>query len=963
MATVNIEDLERAVLYAFQYAGANPNDAEVQKVKGEAEMYCQFAKQSSYVYFLQLFQASGHEQVKFYALQALQEYLTEGSSLYSHMDPTKTQHIRTDLLAWLQQQDQLPSFIKTKLAVVFALLIRRDYPDLWPTAFQDLLALLPCGPFMVEMYFCILIAVYEEIVEFDSTRYGAQYATHNMKIKDAMRDGPSSCIAQSFDVIFNVLAAYQPQEVNLLALSLAALETLQKYIQWVDITLVMRFVPLLYHALNHFDALRCRAANCLNEVVSKGMLPDKKLALYITLDVVPVLSALQPLLDNDPEVCEELGEVVNTMGLELITCIDSFRQTNDAERYQQASAMLTQLMPVTWFFFGHDVTDVSQEVFEIVNALTGLLRSESPQDLFQPSQYLSPWLHGIYRQMRYPDEDDQVDEAEFEDYRRQLRSIYVNLTRMCPDVILQFLTSRLQDALQNIHTIEHRDLEACLALVYFFKEGLTGVKNPQQYDDIQGPFMQIVVAILNTLFSYPTLPSMNFRVLCMFYELTARYSSVLKVYPNLLLLLLECMFGAAGVGNHHATLRSRACYLVLRLLKSLGSAVHPHMSQLLQAIEPHLVVPGTVDVKDGLTLEDQLYLFELTGFLIGSMPQEVGTVKWQYLGVVLTPQLAQIDRCLHQPVSQEIGEHLAAVLNAMCHVLKGFKSRQAQEIFLTTLSATASVLLVYRTNAAVRSKVIVTLHRLVILLEPPVFLSRADVLTALMQHCEVNDVIEVVQLMNQLIIQYKTVPEFFPVLDRNAMSFLQRMMELIMSDQTNSTERATAQKYLYSFLMNIVQHRLTGVLFTPTNLGSLSQVLRLVVDGFGTELHIIRAVATLSQNLVEHVFKEEAFPDQRELIRLFVFQEILPALFRVVQVPEFNLRDAQSQIVLRDLAKLQVAMYGSALREEFIAALQAYFATLNMPQQLIEAYCTSVRSEDVPAIINHYQAFVQARTS
>ncbi|ETW07728.1 hypothetical protein H310_02175 [Aphanomyces invadans] len=965
---VNVADLERAVLYAFQYAGASLNDVNAQKVKAEAEMYCLAAKQTSYQFFLQLFQASTHDQVKFYSLQALQEYLTEGSPFHAQLTYNMSLHIRTELVAWLQVQDHLPSFLKTKLAVVIALLIRHDYPDAWGSAFHDLLALLPRGPFMVEMYFCILNATYEEIVEFDSTRYGAEYASHNMKIKDAMRDGPSSCIAQSFDVIYNVLTAYDRSNTHLLALSLAALETLQKYIQWVDIGLVMRFVPLLYHTLQHFDALRCRAANCINQVVAKGMLPDKKLALYTSLEIVPVLTALQPVLNEDADVCEEIGEVVNTMGLELITCIDSFRQTNDRERYQQASAMLASLMPITWFLFAHDTTDVSQEVFEIVNALTGLLRSENPQDAFQPSQYLSSWLHGIYRQMRYPDEEDQVDDAEFEDYRRQLRAIYVNVTRMRPDVILQYIGTLLDEALQTLNSIEHRDLEACLALVYFFKEGLTGAKDLQQYEDPQGPFMQLVVAVHKAFLSHPNLPSFHYRTLCMYYELTTRYSPLLRVDANLLLRLLECIFGSAGVSHHHPTVRSRSCYLVLRLLKSLGTAVHPHMSQLLQALEPHLVVPCTQEsaaaaMANGLTLDDQLYLFELTGFLIGSMPtDQTGPLKWQYVEIVLTPQLAQIDQCLRQPSSVEISTHLANILNAMCHVLKGFKTRQSQDIFTTTLSATASVLLAYPTSDSVRSKVIVTLHRLVILLDPVVFLSRADVLTILMQFCEANDVVEVVQLMNQLIIQYKAVPEFFGVLDRTAMPFLQHVVELIVSDQTNATEKATAQKYLYAFLMNIVQHRLTGVLGSPTNASSLPQVFRLILDGFHLELHIIRAVATFCQNLVEHLFKENTtvLSEHRDLVRVFVLQDVLPLMFQVVHTKEFNARDAQSLIVVRDVVKLQVAIYGSSLRDDFLGALHAYFAAINMPTQLAEDYCDSVRSEDVSAIVTKYAAFVQS---
>ena len=72
MSTISLPDLERAILFAFQYADAPLADANAQKIKADAEMYCTHAKQTSYAPFLSLFQSSSHEQVKFYALQALQ---------------------------------------------------------------------------------------------------------------------------------------------------------------------------------------------------------------------------------------------------------------------------------------------------------------------------------------------------------------------------------------------------------------------------------------------------------------------------------------------------------------------------------------------------------------------------------------------------------------------------------------------------------------------------------------------------------------------------------------------------------------------------------------------------------------------------------------------------------------------------------------------------------------------------
>ncbi|OQR84924.1 exportin-T [Achlya hypogyna] len=958
----SVADLERAIVCAFQYADASLTDAAAQKIKGEAEMYCAMAKQTSYEPFLQLFQSSPHEQVKFYALQALQEYLNPRGHAHVVLTAPMVLQIRSELLQWLQTQHELPAYLKTKLAVVITLLVRRDYPERWPTAFHDLLSLLPRGSFMVEMYFRILIAIYEEIVEFDAQRSAAE-ADHNMMIKDAMREGPSACIAPSFDVIYNVLTAYTPGDRELLVLATGALETLQNYISWVDIGLVLRFVPVLFHALSNVEDLRCKAANCVYEIIAKGMLPDKKLALFASLDLLPVLSALQPALDEDPEFCEEIGEVVNGMGLELITCIDTFRQTGDRDRYLQASTWMAQLMPLTWRLFAHEVTDVSQEVFELVNALGGLLRSETPTDAFLPSSYLPQWLHGISRQIRYPDEEDEVDEAEFETYRRQLLAIFVNLARLRPDVVLQYLGTLLTDALAALArgAMPDRDIEACLCLVYRFKEGLTTIKGPHTYDDEAGPLLQMVLAVHASMLQLPTFAAMDYRPLVMYYEICVRYSALWRTHPALLEQLLSHIFGAGGVGHRHPTLRSRACYLVLRLLKSLGSAVHPHMAPLLQAIEPHLVV--TAEEASALTWADQLYLFELTGFLLGSMP--FNDTKLQYARVVLGPQLRLLEQCLQQPAGDEpVQLFIAHVLNAVGHLLKGFKGKacmpQQADAFAAVLATAAQVLLAYPRSPPVRAKMIFTLHRMVNLLEPDALCARADLLLVLMEHCDPSDVIEVVQLLNQLVIQYKAVPAFVQLVEASVVPFFTHLGALLASDLAPE-DRASVQRHLYSYLMHLAQHRLATVLVSPRNAPAFPQVLQLVLDGFHLELHVVRAAATIVEHLVLLWFGADAGDvPQRDVLATFLLRDVVPAMFAAIQHKDMNVADMAAHSAIKDIAKCQVLLFESPLQEQFVATLQAYLAAAGVPAAIVQGYSEAVQTHDAAVIATAYKALVKA---
>lgn len=69
-----ISEFEMAVLCAFQYASASLKDQQAQSLKLQAETFCNSIKASvdGWRYELELFEFSEHQEVKFYALQALQ---------------------------------------------------------------------------------------------------------------------------------------------------------------------------------------------------------------------------------------------------------------------------------------------------------------------------------------------------------------------------------------------------------------------------------------------------------------------------------------------------------------------------------------------------------------------------------------------------------------------------------------------------------------------------------------------------------------------------------------------------------------------------------------------------------------------------------------------------------------------------------------------------------------------------
>lgn len=954
----------------------------------------------------------------------MQEAVTKG------VEDAVALQTRVQLLAWLHENvafvESKAPYLKTKLAVVVTLLIKRDYPDRWPAAFSELMALLPKGASMVEMYFRILLAINEEIVEFDPQRSAAE-ANANMRIKDAMRE--SSVMAETFDAIYNVLVNCDVSAV-MGQLSYSALETLKRYISWVDIALVVndRILPLLFKMLRESETLRCPAANCLFEIIDKGMTPHKKLALLQQTQVLELLASL-PIQDDD-EFAEEIGEVINAIGLELVECMDAFRHEQQPELFAASSAMLLQLMPFVWDLFAHESKDVSEEVFEIVNAVGTLIRVESTstaqpsggiEEIFKPSQYIPQILHGIYRQTRYP-EDSDSDVAEFEEYRRSLYKIYVNITRVRPNETLGFLTTLFTQGLSpQFNECDPRDLESFLSLVYRFKEGLTAVKNANNFDEPNSPLVEMVVEIHRRMLAATAVTPVHSSALLTYYDLAVRYSKVLQNHAELIPAVLEMMFGASGLAHPVVTVRSRVCYLCLRLVKAIGASVHPHVSTMLQALQPRLVISEEPEAlarqldPTFLPYDDQLYLFELSGQVIAaltpsSVAQELDVmeIKYQCMTAVLTPLLQSLNGTLAvggaattAEAVEEVGERAANILNATAHVLKAFKGNNCmnhhQETFTQVLSAAAVVLQALGAqHPRVRSKVIFTLHRLTTVLDAEHFLGNVSApLQQLMMSCEASDALEIVQLLDQLIIKHKDAMWAF--FDEAVMPFVQHLCSLMpprpdVPSATTPTgaavaitttkdapqlEREALQKYLYTFLLHLVSHRLDGVLVSPRNSAQLESLLLLVLEGCTDveDANINRACFSISHELVTRWVLPPAAPadgsaptpapqatvvppEVRSAFVELVVRRFSPAMFSIAKKPHFDVNDMQCSTVVKEVAALQEVLV-KALGHEYLTFLgEVLLPSLGCPPELAAGYLEQVATVDRKAIAQAFKTLI-----
>lgn len=239
------DDLEKAVLFSFDQSGGVSPD-----LRAQARALLQGVEASPEVWQLCLarLESSSYAEVKFWCLQTLTRVIH--GPQYPSLPPEARNQIKVTLVtAGVQPPPgQLPPFLRNKVAQAVVAIAGREYPDQWPSFFQDLLGTLGQGPAAVDLFCRVLVSVDEDIVTLDVPR-SAEGAKQSMHFKDSMRDRALGDIAGAWSTL---VATYSQSEPGLAA---TVLETVQRYVHWIDIGLVANdtFVPLLFNVLNTQD--------------------------------------------------------------------------------------------------------------------------------------------------------------------------------------------------------------------------------------------------------------------------------------------------------------------------------------------------------------------------------------------------------------------------------------------------------------------------------------------------------------------------------------------------------------------------------------------------------------------------------------------------------------------------------------------------------------------------------------
>ncbi|KAK3428368.1 hypothetical protein EUGRSUZ_F04406 [Eucalyptus grandis] len=312
-----MDDVEKAIILSFDESGSVDSALKLRAIS-----YCQQIKEAPTIcrVCVEKLRFCPIMQVQFWCLQTLQEAIRVK---YASMSSEEKEFIRKSVFSIACCYDEEsggilagPAFIKNKLAQVIVTLIYFEYPLIWPSVFVDFLPHLSKGGAVIDMFCRVLNALDDELISLDYPRSNAEVAVA-AQVKDAMRQ---QCVPQIVRACYDILSMYRNSDSDICA---AVLDTLRRYISWIDIGLIANdvFLPFLFE-LMLFDGLseqlRGAAAGCVLAVVSKRMDAQSKLSLLKNVQISRVFGLVSD--DSDSELASRVASLLTGYAVEVLEC-------------------------------------------------------------------------------------------------------------------------------------------------------------------------------------------------------------------------------------------------------------------------------------------------------------------------------------------------------------------------------------------------------------------------------------------------------------------------------------------------------------------------------------------------------------------------------------------------------------------------------------------------------------------
>lgn len=191
----------------------------------------------------------------------------------------------------------------------------------WPEAIGNLLSCLTDSAVGREIFlkFCLILT--EEIASCNANLVKSEVLSkRNADLRDSMRNGDNALLCKFWRQVLQTGSGDSGSEAQLVVL---ALECLAAYSSWIDVGLVVEgeTLKLIYFLLqSNNPQIQMAAADCLGEIVLKGMSAGDKISLASYMNLVSVFEAVgaRGVIDTFfSKICRVLNNLGYSLGQQI----------------------------------------------------------------------------------------------------------------------------------------------------------------------------------------------------------------------------------------------------------------------------------------------------------------------------------------------------------------------------------------------------------------------------------------------------------------------------------------------------------------------------------------------------------------------------------------------------------------------------------------------------------------------
>ncbi|KAG1342623.1 Exportin-T [Cocos nucifera] len=914
-----MEDLEKAILLVYEPGAADPG------LRAQAMAFCEQAKAdpSALLHLcLDRLHRSPLVPVQFWCLQALYDVLV---LRYSSLPPADLPLLRSSLLSLASDRPLPPSsppFLRNKLVQVLAALIRLEYPTRWPSPFLHLLARIPSAePLAVDMFARLLAALDDDLLSQDYPRSPEEAAAAS-RVKDSMRH---QCVPQIARHWFDAVSLYRSSDP---ALAVAALDTMKRYVSWIDITLVANdaFIPLLFDLIlapGSLEQLRSAAAGCVLAIVLKRMDPRSKLDLLRRLRVSQVFA--------DADLVLKLVTLITGYASEALEC---YKKLGSEEIEGSFSLeLLEEALPSVFYVMQNCEEVDSGNVVDFLSDYVSTMKSPSQQQV----AYLGQILEVIRVQICYdpayrsnldiPDKIGREEEDQMSERRKELFTLFRSVCRVVPDVTQLFIRNLLVNALSSSE-MNVEEVEAALTLFYRYGETVS----EEAIRTGGGLLGELIPMLLLARFSCHL-----HRVVALVYlETVTRYMKFVQENVRYIPHVLAAFLDERGI--HHPNLNS------LQDMVSCFTSVDWKSKELKCS--------GS---------EDGSQTFEAIGLLLG-MEDVLPEKQSEYLAAFLNPLCQQVKALLLDSKVQGLEESLAKVVTLQQIIM-------ALNALSKTLDVVLQILVMFPNIKPLRNKITSFLHRMVDILGTSIFPCLPVALEQLLVENEPKDMVDFLLLINQLICKFDTsvrslLEEIFPAI-------ASRLFVILSSDAFSSGSGANTeeirelqelQRTLYTFLHVMATHDLSSVFLAPNCKVYLDAIMHLLLLTSCTHKDMLlrKLCVQIFVKLIKDWCTNSNGEDKVPGFRSYIIEKFATecCLYSVLE-KSFEFRDANTLLLFGEIVLAQKVMYEKFGDDFVIHFLLKGLAAAHCPQDLVEQYYQKLQGNDIKTLKSFYQSLIE----